>query len=910
MRGLWLCLMLVPLVWCALASAADQPAPRKLILYVSPSGNDAWSGKLVVPAASGKDGPVRTLDRARDLVRQFRKDLGGQLPCPVIVELQAGVYELTAPFSLTAEDSGTLKCPITYRAAKGAEVRIIGGKVLSGFKPVTDAAVLARLDPAARGKVLCTDLKAQGVTEYTPMVTSNTWGSSEPGLEVFFADEPMTLSRWPNTGYTQIAEVKGATPLTGRSPKGCVEGIFTYDGDRPSRWVNEPDLMVNGFWMFDWADQRYRVKSLDPATKTITLDDAKHRHAFGFRKGQWWYAYNALSELDSPGEWYLDRQQGILYFWPTKAISSGRTMVSVLRDLVSFKEVANVTLRGMIFECAQASAININGGEDCRVVACTIRNVGGSGINVSGGRRHEVFGCDLYNLGNGGVNLSGGDRKTLTPARHNVEDCHIYKFGRWNPVYKAAIRLDGVGNRAAHNLLNDAPHMAIGFSGNDQVIEFNEIHSVVYESNDAGAIYTGYNWTMRGNQIRYNYFHDIYGFQGRGCVGVYLDDQFSSANIFGNVFYRVPLASFIGGGRDSTIENNIFVDCVPAVHVDSRGLGWQANGVARLLEGLKEVPYREEPWRSRYPEMLTLPDQKPGTPFNNLVARNICVGGKWLDVDGGAKPGVTVVDNLTEQDPQFVDAKHLDFRLKPTSPAFKLGFKPIPIEKIGLYASPDRASWPVIAPIRPAPVRPPEVAAPIRPLPIVAVVKGTQAPVIDGKIGAGEWPEGVLTMQEDPGRTKIKGKPATARVAQDGQTLYVVVTVPLDKPAGIKLGSQWGHDDGMEVCFRAAAAKTAPAFVLHGFANGKFFSDEQAGVSGPAAAKLNQAVRFAAKVEGGAWTCEWAIPLSAAGLTYQPGLKIAFNLGVWRNETEEWIIWQGALGPTWQVENAGVLELK
>ncbi|MEI6500228.1 MAG: right-handed parallel beta-helix repeat-containing protein [Armatimonadota bacterium] len=904
-----LLLALTLLVCCSLTLAAPETAMRKLTLYVSPSGNDAWSGKLATANAGHSDGPVATLTRARDLVREAKKAPGG-LPGAVTVELQAGVYELSSTFALTAEDSGTASRPITYRAAKGAEVRIVGGRVLSGFGPVKDAAVLARLDPAARGKVLVTDLKAQGVKDYPPMVNASTWGSSEPGLEVFFADEPMTLSRWPNMGYTRITGVKGATPVDVRGTKGTAEGVFTYEGDRASRWVGEPDLMTNGFWMWDWADQRYRVKNLDLATKTITVDDEKNRHAFGFRTGQWFYIYNALSELDAPGEWYLDRQNGLLYFWPPKAITSGKTIVSLLRDLVALNDVSNVKVQGLTFEACQGSAVNITGGESCQVAACTIRNLGGNGVNVNGGQRHEVFGCDLYNLGNGGVNLSGGDRKTLTPAGHNVEDCHIYKFGRWNPVYKAGIRLDGVGNRAAHNLLNDAPHMAIGFSGNDQVIEFNEIHSVVHESNDAGVIYTGYNWTMRGNLIRYNYFHDIYGFEGRGCVGVYLDDQFSSATMFGNVFYKVPNATFSGGGRDNVFENNIFVDCNPSVHIDARGLGWQKDGVQRLIDGLKEVPYREEPWRSRYPEMLTLPDQKPGTPFNNLVARNICVGGRWSDIEPIGREGVKFVDNFTEGDPLFVNAKKLDFRLKPESPAFKLGFKPIPIEKIGLYQDRLRASWPVVAPVKTPPVRPAEVAAPDRVLPPMTVSKVAQAPAVDGTLAPGEWPATTFTLQEDPGRTKIKGKPAVARVAHDGQTLYVAVTIPLDKPSALKRTEVWGQDDGMEVCLRSAAAKETPAFVLHGFPTGKFLSVEDAGVSTAAADKLGKATHFAAKVEGNAWTGEWAISLAGAGLAYQPGLKLAFNIGVRRCESDEWIIWQGALGPTWRVDNAGVLVLQ
>ena len=106
------------------------------------------------------------------------------------------------------------------------------------------------------------------------------------------------------------------------------------------------------------------------------------------------------------------------------------------------------------------------------------------------------------------------------------------------------------------------------------MIEFNEIHNVCYESNDAGAIYTGRNWTMRGTVIRNNYLHHISGFEGRGCVGVYLDDMFCGTEISGNLFYRVTRAAMIGGGRDCLVKNNLFVDCKPALHIDARALGW------------------------------------------------------------------------------------------------------------------------------------------------------------------------------------------------------------------------------------------------------------------------------------------------------------------------------------------------
>jgi hypothetical protein len=892
------------LTLAAVCSAAPAPA-----LYVSPRGNDAWSGQRASPNWRKTNGPFATLERARDEIRR-RKTAGALPPGGITVELRAGIYELSKPFELSAEDSGTAAAPVVYRARRGEEVRLVGGRVLNGFAPVTDAAVLQRLAPEARGNVLQTDLRAQGITAFGEMKSASTWGSSSPGMELFFADAPMTVARWPNDGFARLINHAGPTPVDVRGTKGCVEGIFTYEGDRPARWVGEPDLMANGFWMWDWADQRYRVKSIDLATKTITLDDEKNRHAFGFRKGQWFYVYNVLAELDQPGEWYLDRQAGVLYFWPPAALASGKVIVSSTGSLIDLKDVSQVKLQGLTLECTQGTPISIRGGEGCQVAACTLRNTGGWGVSIDGGSRHEIFGCDLFNLADGGVSVSGGDRKSLTPSRHNVENNHIHHIGRWNQVYKAAVSLQGVGNRAAHNLIDNAPHMAIGFGGNDHIIEFNEIHSVVYQSNDAGVMYCGYNWTMRGHEIRYNYIHHVYGFEGRGCEGVYLDDQFSAANIYGNVFYQVPGATFIGGGRDTHIENNIFVDCNPAVHVDARGLGWQKDGVASLITRLKEVPYQEEPWRSRYPQLLTLLDDEPGTPKGNVVARNLCVGGKWDRVEAKARPGVTFTDNLLDEDPLFVDRAKLDFRLKPESPAFKLGFKAIPVEKIGLYASDLRASWPVHSTVRPAPERP-QAQAPLRYAQLLKVPRATVAPTLDGVVAEGEWPGTPTPVQDTPGREPLAGKPAALRLAHDGKTLYVAVTVPIASPAVLKRGTTWGQDDGAEVCFRdASGAKPGVTFVLQGFVVGELASSGDAGASSAAVAKLGKAVRFAATVGQDHWTGEWAIPLEAAGIVPTAGLKLGFNLGVRRAQSDEWLVWAGALGPNWQLDNTGVLLLE
>lgn len=675
---------------------ASGPGARAegLTLYVAPGGNDAWSGRSAEPG--GGDGPLATLQRARDEIRKLKKQ--GALPAGgVAVELRGGVYELARPFELGAEDSGAEGAPIVYRARAGEEVRLVGGVQVKTFQRVTDPAVLGRLDESARDKVLQADLKALGVTDFGDVAT----GANR--LEVFFQDRPMTLARWPNEGFVRIVELVGGAPHRIHSAPGDKIGRFVYEGDRPKRWVDEKDVWLHGYWFWDWADQRQRVESIDVARRVISL--VPPYHSYGYRKGQWYYALNLLPELDRPGEWYLDRPSGILYFWPPAPLDQGKTLVSVLPSLVTIRGASHVTLRGLILEACRATAAHVQGGTDNKIIGCTIRNAGSWAVQMSG-TDGGVVGCDIYETGDGGIGLSGGDRKTLTPGRLLADNNHIHHYSRWNRICRPAISLDGVGNRAAHNLIDNAPHQAISFSGNDHVIELNEIHSVCYESNDAGAIYSGRNWTMRGTIVRHNYFHHINGFEGRGCVGVYLDDQFSGTEISGNLFVKVTRAAMIGGGRDCTIANNVFVDCVPATHVDARGLGWAARGRGGLEDSLAAMPYREPLWAGRYPALVKILDEDPMAPRGNRIARNICVGGRWGDFEAKAKPLVTFQDNLLKEDPRFVDAEHGNFQLKNDSPAFKLGFQRIPLEKIGLYQDPQRASWPVAHTVRPMAVPP------------------------------------------------------------------------------------------------------------------------------------------------------------------------------------------------------------
>ncbi len=683
---------------CTLAAAAD--------FYVATVGNDAWSGKLTEPNADRTDGPFATLERARDEIRKL-KQVGPWPPGGVTVEVRGGVYQRPRTLRLSAQDSGTEGAPVVYQAAKGEEVRLVGGKLVTAFQPVTDPQVLKRLDPAARAKVLQVDLKATGVGDLGQVAASGN------RLELFFRDEPMNVARWPNEGFTHIVDIveQDGHQIHGR--KGSKVGKFIYEGDRPQRWGDENDLWLHGYWFWDWSEQRQKVQSIDTQKRVISL--APPAHGYGYRKGQWFYAFNALSELDQPREWYLDRQTGVLYFWPPGPVEDGTVTVSILPSLVSMQDVSHVTLRGLVLEAARGTAVTVAGGTSARIVACTIRNCGGWAVRVSGGTNHGIVGCDIYQTGAGGIALSGGDRKTLAPARHYAENNHIHHYARWERVYRPGITLQGVGNRAGHNLIHNAPHMAMGFGGNDHLIELNEIHSVCYESNDAGAIYAGRNWTMRGTVIRHNYLHHINGFQGRGCVGVYLDDMFCGTAIAGNLFYRVTRAAFIGGGRDCLVNNNLFVDCNPSLHIDARALGWaHYHADEWIKEGrqkgtLSGIKYREPPYSQRYPALVNILDDEPAAPKGNKVLHNVSFGGKWDGVQPQARKYQTIRANLVDQDPHFATPDRIgqgkqpraaDFALKADSPAWAIGFKKLPLGQMGLYQDDRRASWPVSHAVR------------------------------------------------------------------------------------------------------------------------------------------------------------------------------------------------------------------
>lgn len=590
-----------------------------------------------------------------------------------------------------------------------------GGKILVKWELVSDKSILEKFAPEVRGKIYQSDLSTIGLKDF---------GSpGGGGMELFFNDQPMWLSRYPNKGFVKITGLLNENPVDVRGTKGDQVGKFNYDDPRIAKWKTEKDAWVHGYWFWDWSEQRHKIAAIDTTKKLIEVLPPYHH--YGYRLGQWFYGFNLLSEIDEPGEYFIDREAGVLYFYPPSDIKEGQAYVTLNKNIINMNGVSFLTLKGMILEGCRETVVKM---EDCRnnlVVGCMIRNSGDWGVTIKGGNANGVAGCEIYDVGAGGVSIDAGDRITLQAAHCFADNNDIHHVARIKRISNPGISIFGVGNRATHNAIAHLPHMAIYFMGNDHLMEYNNINDVCYESNDAGAIYAGRNWTMRGNVIRYNYLHDISGFEEKGCVGIYLDDAFSSADVIGNIFNKVTRAMMIGGGRDNSVINNIFIDCVPSLHIDARGMGWMHDHPEMWIKEAQQkgtilgTLYDQPPYSTRYPKLINILNDEPKAPKGNIVSHNICVGGSWdkakgfwsTSVEKKARPYLTMEDNVVSTntevedklsksfvitDPLFVNPENPErgkFQLKAGSPALKSGFKQIPFDKIGLYQSNDRVVW-------------------------------------------------------------------------------------------------------------------------------------------------------------------------------------------------------------------------
>ncbi len=689
-------LHLLAAVVAGLACAA-RDVRADLTLYVSPTGNDRWSGARAARSPGSTDGPFATIARARDEIRARRAE--GEETGRVTVWLRGGTYRIAQPLRFGPEDSGKPGAPIRYAAWHGEKPVVSGGRVIRGWRPVGGGVWRADV-PEAKGRK---------------------WVFRQLWLD----DRRLTLARSPNVGTWTTAGKAGplTDPVTGKQTDRS-QTAFRFAPGTVRPWRNLGDANVLLYQI--WETSLLPLKSVDPATRIVTFaGPAKWPMQWYGR--QRYIIENHEGALDAPGEWQLDRDAGTLSLIPPKGIDPRKatitaplatSLLELQGDPAVGRLVSHIEFRGIAFRHAdwrlppeghgdwQAAvsvpgAVTATGAADCRFTECEVAHVGQYGIELGAGcSRNRIQQCRLHDLGAGGVKVGRPEAAEgpLASGSNVVDNCFIHDGGI---VHAGAIGVwvgQSSDNTISHNEICDMNYtgISVGWSwGYDPTtckrnrVEFNHLHHLGRRVlSDMAGIYTL--GISTGTVIRNNLIHEIWGHETSGAGGIYPDEGTTGVLIEDNVVYGTQFGGLsIHYGRDITVRNNVF-----AFSRDRQvSRGRADKGTTFAFE--RNILLYERGELMGGSGMIT-------ASGNNLYWR---VGGKPVlfpgDVPlaqwraGGYEKGSLVAD------PGFVDARRFDFRLKPGSPALKLGFRPIDTSRCGLTGDPAWRKLPRIIRRRP-----------------------------------------------------------------------------------------------------------------------------------------------------------------------------------------------------------------
>ncbi|MCA1685829.1 MAG: right-handed parallel beta-helix repeat-containing protein [Planctomycetia bacterium] len=667
------------------ARAADSPASATF--HVSERGKDSWSGTLPAPNDTGTDGPFATPARARDAARRLRASGKGPGRGDIVILVQAGRYELAEPLVIAPEDSGTAESRTVFAAAPGEEGRAVlsGGRLVSGWKE----------KPGPRGE----------------------WVADLPGLKDGWRFRHVSLDgRW--RGRPKLPEGETATyamaGLAGANANASYDthaDRFEYaPGQVDPGWTNlrDVEVVVPHFWL----DSHLKIASVDPDRKVVTLDrpsQYKFTDEHNPRPGRF-YLTNVYEAL-KPGQFYANTSDGTIHYLPREGESRDRaklvaprlaSLVEFRGDPASGRFVEHVTLRGLTLSDAiwepgpresmdsQASnqvpgAVIATGARRVSIEGCTLTNLAGYAIDLRDGCRGvRLVGNELAWIGAGGIKVNGAvDPEPLRTGETIVTDNRLHHLGRLFHSGVGVLMMNSFGNTVAHNEIADLYYTGVSVGwvwGNtpsvsrDNRIEFNRIHHVGQGLlSDMGAVYTL--GLSPGTVVRNNVIHDVVA-HDKGW-GLYTDEGSTGIVLENNLVYRTTHGGFHQHyGRDNVVRNNIFAFGRDAQIVRSRDEPHRSFTFERNIVDYRTGELLSYVW-SGGPDRITLdnnlywnPAGEPRFPGGSLAA--------W-QARGFDTHSIVA-------DPHFVDPEKDDFRLKPDSPALKLGFRPLDLSVVGSRA--------------------------------------------------------------------------------------------------------------------------------------------------------------------------------------------------------------------------------
>ena len=658
--------------------------------YVATDGDDANDGSEAAPFA--------TLKAARDAVRKLKS--GSGLPeGGVNIYVRGSKYIMDSTFELTEQDSGTETAPVRYLNYPGEQPQFSGSVTLdpNNFKKVSGKSILDRLQGDAKDNVYEYDLKTLGLTSFDNLE----WiGMGQPyelaPNALSFNGNELTVARWPNEGFVKTGRVydPGSSPRNNEKPdRGFT---FEYTDDRIESYQDITDVWMLGYWALGYCESTTSIASIDTEQKTITTT---YPSRYRVSAGKPYYYYNVLEELDIPGEYYLDRKNAKLYVYPSEELEGADIQFTTFEnDMVSLNKASNIVLRGLTLESSRKNGIVATDCNNVTVDNCILRGLGNSGVRISGGTNCGVKNSVIYDMGAMGVSLIGGDRPTLTACNHYAEGNNIYRVSKVLKTYNPCIEVMGVGMKITHNLLHDSTQQAIHITGggvtvgdkpdfpgsNEITVEYNDMYNLLENQlNDSGFIYSFGDNRQTGMNIRYNFLHHgswmTQGNLPTAPSGVYMDGGVTGYNVYGNIFYDIPVGCMGNGASFNKIRNNVFVDLFrPVILADETAA--PTTYFAKLIQLIQG----NKVWLEKYPELAQVLTSETSS-IDVEVSRNVVYA---CDNDITSTRGTFDIQNnfRTSDDVAFKDPVGLDFSFQENSPVFTNinGFEQIPVEQIGL----------------------------------------------------------------------------------------------------------------------------------------------------------------------------------------------------------------------------------
>ncbi len=672
----------------AVGDGIDEIVPIEL--YVSPEGSDEGSGTI--------DEPLATVSAARDMLLGLKED--NVSAAGAVVYLREGVYLQNDTLEFGSEDSGSKDFPITYKAYNGETAVIDGGITLLSEdfkKPSSDDPYVSRIkDQDARKGVVVYDLKAAGI-DY-----------SSDSFAVFYDGERGTLARYPNEQYILgFHDLSDEHRGDDRYMYNSLDGTFYDKENVVSGWESIDGVKICGMFEIDWAQSApAEIVSYDAVSNRVKVNAAVNGYS-----GRYYYS-NVIEEIDTVGEYYIDKENGILYFYAPENYLDIKISVPNVEKLISIYSAENITLDGIVIENSSGALVDIKA-DDVTIKNCVIR-CGYYGV-YSDGYRNRILNNQIYRIGSTAVDLHGGDMANLLPSDSVLSNNSIHDFGDVRRVYAGAIYAEGIGFEISHNEIYHAPHTAMQNLAMEMVVEYNYFHDLCYEGGDAGAIYDG-TWRGNGNVFSNNVIANITNPTSVYYTpnGYYCDDGGGGKTFTSNICVNIDGdAIFFGGGPSNIVTDNIIVNS--GIRYDQRAYypgtgvnaGWTLTGrfdADLMSSGLNWKwmingmdAYASEAWALRFPwtmllkttNVVDLNDNFVSYAFLTARIRNNVIAGIGInDIQNNTDRLAVVRDNISglSTDKIFADYEGGDYTVLQDSAIYHAlpGFRACDFSKVGI----------------------------------------------------------------------------------------------------------------------------------------------------------------------------------------------------------------------------------